>query len=229
MKSFLKNELSGWSFAEVLWVFFVCSVICGLSIYWDDTVWGIISAVTGVLYTLLAGKGKLLAYVFGLVNCILYAWISFGVKLYGETILNAFYYLPMMFVGFFSWKKNMDGQSVKKRHMTQRGRLWLVAAIAVFTVGFGLVLRYMGDALPFVDSFTTVSSVIAMIVSVQRYSEQWWIWLGVNALSVYMWWTRFDAGADSVATLIMWLVYLINGIGILIKWERDLKKGESRL
>ena len=120
----------------------------------------------------------------------------------------------------------MDSQTNegKKRHMTQRGRLLLIAAIALLTAGFGFVLRTMGDVMPFVDSFTTVSSVIAMVVSVKRYSEQWWIWLGVNLFSVYMWWCNFTMGNDNMATLVMWLVYLINGIFILIKWERDLKK-----
>lgn len=228
MKRFLKTELSGWNISEIIWLTFSCGVIFGLSVYWGDSVWGIISAVTGVMYTMLAGKGKLSAYVFGLVNCVLYAWISFDVCLYGETILNVFYYIPMMFVGFFVWKKNMNIQTneVKKRHMSGIGRLWLVALIAASTLAFGFVLKYMGDTLPFVDSFTTVSSVIAMAVSVKRYSEQWWIWLAVNALSVYMWWTRFNAGADGMATLIMWLVYLINGIVIMIKWERELDKSE---
>ena len=133
MKEFLKKELSGWHIAEIAWLVLVCGVICGLSVYWGDSVWGIISAVTGVLYTLLAGKGKLSAYAFGLVNCVLYAIISFDAGLYGETILNGFYYIPMMFVGFFAWKRNMDSQTneVKKRHMSNHGRLWLVLAVAV--------------------------------------------------------------------------------------------------
>ena len=226
MKNFLKNEISGWKPVEIVWTCLVCAVIWGLSVYWDDTAWGIVSAVTGVLYTLLAGKGKLSAYIFGLVNCVLYAAISFEARLYGETILNGLYYVPMMFVGFFAWRKNMDVETceVKKRHMTTGGRLWLVTVVVFFTVVFGFVLKFMGDAMPFVDSFTTVSSVVAMVVSVKRYSEQWWIWLAVNIFSVYMWWCNFLAGSDNFATLIMWIVYLLNGIFIMIKWERDLKK-----
>jgi nicotinamide mononucleotide transporter len=68
-----------------------------------------------------------------------------------------------------------------------------------------------------------VASVIAMVVSVKRYGEQWWIWLAVNSVSIYMWWQNFAQGNDNMATLIMWVVYLINGVFILIKWERELK------
>lgn len=228
MKKFLKSELSGWKASELVWMAFVCLVICGLSVYWGDSVWGIISGVTGVLYTLLTGKGKLSAYGFGLVNCVFYASISFGAKLYGETILNGFYYIPMMFVGFFAWRRNMDAETceVKKRHMTVKGRLLLLVIIASATVIFGLVLRMLGDVMPFVDSFTTVSSVVAMVVSVKRYSEQWWIWLAVNIFSVYMWWCNFASGNDNIATLVMWLVYLLNGIFIMIKWEKELRTVE---
>ena len=157
---------------------------------------------------------------------MLYSVISFGAALYGETILNVFYYIPMMFVGFFAWRKNMNDDigEVEKQHMTKSGRLWLAAVIGCATVVFGVVLKCMDDSMPYVDSFTTVSSVVAMVVSVKRYSEQWWIWLAVNLLSVYMWWSRFTVGNDNAATLVMWLVYLVNGIIILIKWESDLKK-----
>ena len=51
----------------------------------------------------------------------------------------------------------------------------MIAAVAAATFLYGLFLRYLGDAMPFVDSFTTVSSVAAMIVSVKMYAEQWWI------------------------------------------------------
>ncbi len=226
MKSFFKNEISGWKISEVLWLLLVCAVICGLSVYWGDSPMGIVSAVTGIIYVILTGKGKLSAYIFGLVNCVLYSIISFKARLLGETLLNTLYYIPMMFVGFFMWKSNMDSETheVKKRRMTARGRLWLAFAISASTAAFGLALKMMGDVMPFVDSFTTVSSVIAMIVSVGRYSEQWWTWLGVNSFSVYMWWVNFSSGTDNAATLLMWAVYLINGIFILIKWERELKK-----
>ena len=120
----------------------------------------------------------------------------------------------------------MDNETgtIKKRRMSGAGRVWLAASILVLTAAFGFLLKLMGDALPYVDSFTTVSSVIAMIVSIRRYAEQWWIWLAVNALSVYMWWVNFASGNENIATLIMWAVYLINGIIILLKWELELRR-----
>lgn len=227
MKEFIKNELYGWTKGEVIWLLFTCTVITALSIYWQDSLMGIISAVTGIAYVIFAGKGKLSAYFFGLINCTLYAIISFEARLYGETMLNAIYYLPMQFVGFFIWSKNMNPETheVTKRHMKATWRIGLVIVIALATYLYGLFLNYLDDMMPFVDSFTTVASVVAMIVSIGMFSEQWWIWLGVNSISVYMWWCNYSSGSDNIATLLMWLVYLISGIMMLVKWEKEIKRG----
>jgi len=225
----LKNELSGWKKSEVAWLFSACAIITGLSLYWGDSLMGIISSVTGVACVVLTGKGKLSAYLFGLVNCVLYAIISYQAKLYGETMLNAIYYVPMQFVGFYVWSRHMDqdtGEVIKKR-MKPMGFAAMCAAIAGGTVIYGLILRLMGDAMPFVDAFTTVSSVAAMIISVRMYSEQWWIWIAVDVFSVYMWWCDFMRGSDNMATLLMWAVYLLNAVIMLIRWEKEARSRDA--
>ena len=185
---------------------------------------GIISATTGVACVVCTGKGKLSAYIFGVVNCVLYAIISYQAKLYGETMLNVLYYVPMQFIGFYIWNKNMDIETheVKKIHMKNFSRLlWLLVMIGA-TIGYGFILKELGDAMPFVDSFTTISSIIAMVVSVKMYSEQWWIWIFVDIFSVYMWWCNFQAGSENMATLLMWVVYLGNAIIMCVKWEKEI-------
>ena len=226
MKKYIKEELSGWKKAEVFWLVLACVVIAGLSIYWQDTLMGIISATTGVACVVCTGKGKLSAYVFGLVNSVLYAIISYRSQLYGETMLNAIYYVPMQFVGFYIWSKNMNAETheVDKHHMKMMGRIAMVLAIAVGTIAYGCLLRYMGDAMPFVDAFTTVSSVIAMIVSVKMFAEQWWIWIAVDVFTVYMWACDYMAGNDNMATLLMWIVYLGNAIIMCIRWEKEIRR-----
>lgn len=225
MRDFIKNELTGWKKFEVLWLVLACGVITSLSIYWGDTVMGIISSTTGVACVVCTGKGKLSAYIFGLINSVLYAIIAYKATLYGETMLNALYYVPMQFVGFYIWSKNMNSETheVAKKYMKNSGRIILLLSILTATYFYGLVLRFLGDAMPFVDSFTTVSSVVAMIVSVKMFAEQWWIWVAVDIFSVYMWWCDFQSGSDNMATLLMWVVYLGNAIIMLVKWEREAK------
>lgn len=230
MKNFVKNEITGWKRWEVTWLLIACIVITGLSIYWGDTLMGIISATTGVACVVCTGKGKLSAYIFGLVNCVLYAIISYKAALYGETMLNAIYYIPMQFIGFYVWNKHMDSDTkeVEKRHMKWTGRILLVLAVGFATFGYGIFLKNIDDAMPFVDAFTTVSSVIAMIVSIKMYAEQWWIWVAVDIFSVYMWWRNFKTGGDNLATLLMWVIYLGNAAIMLIKWEKESHKVNNR-
>ncbi len=230
MQKFIKNELSGWKKFEVIWLLLACAVILGLSIYWKDSVMGILSSTTGVVCVVCTGKGKLSAYLFGLVNSVLYALIAFKATLYGETMLNALYYVPMQFIGFYIWSKNMndDTHEVTKKHMKVTGRVCMILAMIGGTVAYGLVLRHLGDAMPFVDAFTTVSSVVAMIVSVRMFSEQWWIWIVVDVFTIYMWACNFFVGKENIATLLMWVVYLGNAVIMCVKWEKEIR-GEKHV
>lgn len=115
MGRFLKHELSGWKAWEIIWLAAACTVITALSLHWGDDALGITMALTGVLCVILTGKGKMSCYLFGLVNTVLYAWIAFGARYYGEVMLNACYYVPMQFVGWFMWKNTWTVRQRKWR------------------------------------------------------------------------------------------------------------------
>lgn len=220
--------MKNWTKFEISWIILATSIITGLSLYWGDNLIGIISALTGVWCVIYTGKGSLLAYIWGLINCFLYGWIALGAGYYGETMLNWIYYVPMQFYGFYIWKKNINPENneVVKRNMSVKGRILLIVSIFVATIAYGFILKFINGNLPFVDAFTTVSSVIAMIISVHRYSEQWWIWICVNITSVFMYLVDIFNGGNTYATVLMWSVYLVNAVIMLIKWEKEARKKE---
>jgi len=220
LKTFLKNELTGWGPFEAIWLFLATVAITCLSAYWHEAWYGFVSAVSGVICVVLTGKGKLSAYPFGIVNCVLYGYISYGQGLYGETMLNLLWYLPLQFYGFSVWRKNVSNGEVVRRTMNWLDRIDKAVLITICTACYGMALTLMGDPLPYVDSFTTVASVFAMWLSCRRYAEQWYLWIAVDVLSVYMWWNRYCAGGDNVATLAMWAVFLANAVYGCVKWER---------
>lgn len=224
----LKNEFKGWRLWEILWFAFNCIIILGLSLYWKDSLIGTLSALTGIAYVVCNGKGKLMAYVFGVANAVLYSIVSFKAHFYGEVMLNVLYYLPMQFYGFYIWSKNMDAETyeVKKHKLPNKGRVQLVVAIAVITVAYGFLLKHMGGTLPFVDSLSTVVSVFAMVMAIKMYMEQWTLWFIVNAVSTAMWAVEFYRGSESIATLAMWGLYLTNSIVMHIKWSREIIKSK---
>lgn len=228
IRTFIKGETKGWKSWEVAWLLIACAAIAILSVYWHDTIIGIISATTGVACVVCTGKGKLSAYIFGTVNVVLYAIISFRAHYYGEVMLNLIYYLPMEFYGFYVWNKHINKETyeVKKRHMTSKGRRILIIIVGLSTVGYGAILKVIGGTLPFADALSTVVSVVAMMISVKRYMEQWILWIVVDVVTVFMWINAFINGNDSIATLLMWIVYLGNAVIMYIKWTREAKQNE---
>ncbi|MBE5935903.1 MAG: nicotinamide mononucleotide transporter [Lachnospiraceae bacterium] len=223
IRKHFKEEFMGWKIWEVFWLFLACFIIMLLSIYWKDTAMGIISATTGVACVVCTGKGKLSAYLFGTINIVLYAIIAYNAKFYGEVMLNALYYLPMQFYGLYVWGNNMNSETheVKKREMNKKGKGIIVLVIVLGTLVYGAILNIIGGSLPYFDALSTVVSVVAMIISIKMYAEQWLLWIVVDIVTVVMWAVAFAKGNDSIATLIMWIVYLGNAFIMYFKWKRE--------
>lgn len=228
MKKFIKSELSNWKLCEVLWIFIATIIILGLSIYWKDSIVGIIAALTGVWCVILTGKGKISSYIFGTINVLFYAYIAFQAKYYGEVMLNLIYYLPMNFVGWVMWKKHLDSCTgeVKKNKMSVRNSILVYIGTAILIYLYGLILKYMGGNLPFADSMSTVISIVAQILCVKRLAEQWILWIVVDCVTIIMWAFVFFTEGESIATLLMWSIYLINAIIMYVKWHKEVNKNE---
>ena len=69
---------------------------------------GSAAGIAGVFCVVLVAKGSIWNYLFGLVNVSLYAWISYKASLYGDACLNAFYYCPMQFIGWWQWRRRAE-------------------------------------------------------------------------------------------------------------------------
>ena len=228
LRKFMKSELTGWKKWDIIWIVFATAVILGLSIYWGENALGLIMALTGVWCVILTGKGKRSSFLFGTVNSILYAVVAFSAKYYGEVMLNILYYLPMNVVGWVLWKKHMNdetGEVVKKRLKLRKG-LMVYALTGLAIVGYGLVLAALGGNLPYVDSMSTVVSVVAQILSVWRLMEQWVLWIVVDIVTVIMWGVDFARGGETIATLAMWSIYLVNAVIMFVRWYREANRNE---
>jgi len=222
IKMFLKNEFAGWKKWEAFWLVFANLVILGVSIYLNDTAIGIIASMTGVTCVILTGMGKISNYIFGTVNVLLYAFVAWQAKYYGDVMLNLLYYFPTNIIGWFVWKKNIDdkNQEVYKRRMSAKQELFIGLLCIAGILIYSFILKLLGGSLPLIDSMSTVLSVAAQILLIKRYMEQWIIWIVVDIVSVIMWIAAFFNGGESVAVLMMWSVYLANAVLMFIKWYR---------
>lgn len=192
---------------------------------------GSVAGIAGVLCVVLVAKGSIWNYLFGIVNVSLYAYISYEAALYGDAALNALYYVPMQFIGFWQWRKRGaamseadtqgGGVQVKARRFTWKQRAVLLAGCAAAVVAVGFVLRHFGDPQPFKDSTTTVLSIVAQALMALAFMEQWALWIITNIVSVVMWSICVSRGeAHAGVMVIMWTFYLLNSINGLRVWLR---------
>lgn len=196
---------------------------------------GSLAGITGVLCVVLVAKGSIWNYLFGLVNVSLYAYISYKASLYGDTALNALYYLPMQFIGWWQWRKRGaavseaeadDGNvQVKARRFNWRQRVVLALSCIVAVVAGGFLLETLGDPQPFKDSATTVLSIVAQALMALAFMEQWALWIITNVISVVMWVVCVARGeAHAGVMVIMWVFYLMNSVNGLRVWLRLSKR-----
>lgn len=192
---------------------------------------GSVAGIAGVLCVVLVAKGSIWNYLFGIINVSMYAYISYKADLYGDAALNALYYVPMQFVGWWQWRKRGAAMSqaeagdrgvqVKARRFTWEQRLMLGLGCAAAVIVGGYILKYFGDPQPFKDSATTVLSIVAQALMALAFMEQWALWIVTNIISVIMWCICVARGdAHAGVMVIMWVFYLLNSLNGLRVWLR---------
>ena len=223
---FIKKELEGWGRFEKIILPLEILLIASIAVYMNDKPAAIGSAVCGICATILAGKGKISCYIFGMVANICYSYISFKNSLWGNLCLNMLYFFPMQFVGLFKWKKHLkkDTQEIYKTELKTSDKfIYLIISVVLFIGGY-FILQHFNDLNPVADSLTVVLSIVAYILTVKRCIEQWYLWTIVNAVSVFMWVDAYMKGSHCFATILMWSTYLILGLYFMKTWNKELRE-----
>ena len=221
---FIKSELSGWGkYERIVFPLVIISIII-ISVILNDSKIALLSAICGISYTILAGKGKISCYIFGLTGTMCYAWISWQNHLFGNLMLYILYYFPMQIIGIFKWKKHLNNKTgeIIKTSINNKTAYFLVTVIAAIV--FAYILNLLHDANPVIDSITTTFSITGLIFTIKRAIEQWYLWAIVNALSVIMWVEAYFNGSNCFATILMWIIYFILAIYFLYNWKKELRK-----
>ena len=191
-----------------------------------------IGSLTGVLSTVLSANGRILTFLFGLIDVSIYGAMCLAGARYGNAALHLLYFLPMQFVGFFQWKKRgADAkQEVKARRLS--GKQWLLYG-GIFLVG--LVIAYFVLAamdkteaagvvkwLVFMDAFSMMCNLVGQYLMSTAYMDQWFFWIGVNISTIIMWvlTLRQDpSSAYAAIYLVKYSFYLVNSFNGLRIWN----------
>lgn len=220
--------LKGWTLFEKIWLFVAVGVITLLSFLWDDTLIGFISSISGVICVVLVAKGKIANFSFGVIQATTYGYIAYTYGLYGESMLNLLFYLPIQFVALYFWIKHkksdsavINGEEVYAKRLTKKQWLVLVPVILVSWLLYALLLNSINAQQVRIDSLAVVLSVIAQFLLMFRYAEQWVMWIVVNLLTITLWiFTLVESGGNDWTVLAMWCAFLVNSIYGWFNWKK---------
>lgn len=180
-----------------------------------------IAAISGIFSVVLCAKGKKSQYIWGLFNVVGYVIISWINKYYGEVMLNALYYLPSQFIGYYLWNKHMnkDTDDVEGKKLSIKQSIIFLLFMTIGILGYKLVLDMVGGTGTLLDSASTVISVVANALMMMRYREQWLLWIIIDVITVVMWLLVSD-----FIMVTMWAVYLINAFYGYYNWTKMAKE-----
>ena len=214
------------SVLKITGILFVYSVLFLNAYLMHDSLIALASAFCGITYTLLAGKGNPLCYIIGLTGSAFYVYLSFSNSLWGNCLLYALYFVPMQIIGFINWHKHLkaDKYEIIKTSLSKKENIILFSLASLISVFVIIIFAKTGDSNPIIDGLTTVFSILGMYLTIRRTIEQWYVWAGVNLLSLVMWVIIALNGAKVYSTVLMWFVYLILAVYFYISWKKELSE-----
>ena len=190
-----------------------------------------IGSLTGVLSTVLSANGRILTFLFGLIDVSIYGAMCLSGARYRNAALHLLYFLPMQFVGFFQWRQRGADASKEVRARRLSGKQWLLYG-GIFLVG--LVIAYFVLAamdkteaagvvkwLVFMDAFSMMCNLVGQYLMSTAYMDQWFFWIGVNISTIIMWvlTLRQDpSSAYAAIYLVKYSFYLVNSFNGLRIW-----------
>ena len=217
----IKNSFNHWTKYDFTWLLIANLTVLALGLYCNDSIISIISSLAGVTSVIFISKQMTSNFIFGLINAITYSYIAFKSQIYGEYMLNLFYFIPMQIIGYYIWSKNKRIEGRKEvKYLTTKHKEEVVFIITMIIMTYAYILKLLGGKMPLTDAISTVLSVIAMLLMVHQYIEHWYLWIISNIVSIIIWAVSITRGTGELATLIMWIIYLLNSIFGLYNWKK---------
>lgn len=179
-----------------------------------------IATITAIIYVVLAAREKVWCWFWGIISCSLWAYASFVFyQLWMDALLQLFY-VAMGFVGIYQWKYSRQSSGVKPTtSMTVREHLLSWVIILPSTLLFGYFFAsYTPAAATYADAFTTILSIVATVVLVQKKLETWLYWILADSLYVWLY-----ARQGALLFSLLMVIYVIIAADGYFRWRKQLK------
>lgn len=180
-----------------------------------------VSVGLNVIFLLLLMRENRWCWPFGIVGSAIGValFLSDDVKLYSEALLYSYY----VFIGIYGWwrwkPRTQQKDPLELQHWGLQRHLVLLAGGLLSWLALGWWMHtYRQPNSPFLDAFTTVFSFIASYMQAEKVISSWYIWIVVNALSIWLY-TQRELDAYTVLAVI----YLIMSFAGLFEWNKRWK------
>lgn len=152
-----------------------------------------------------------------IVASLLYAWLFFESKLYGETGVNLFFALSSVW-GWWQWVRGSranTGAPLQIARLERRAVVLSLVGFGALWLIFGLLLRHVTDSdVPWADGFVTAGSVIGTVLLGRKFIENWPIWVVVNTASVALF-----AYKGLTLAVVLYVLFLVLAVWGWVGWK----------
>jgi nicotinamide mononucleotide transporter len=149
------------------------------------TVWDWAAFLLGLLTVWYTVKEHIWCWPTGLGQVLISIFIFYNAKLYSDAILQIVY-VYLQIYGWVYWVKGgSDRGELPVTVLTPTGVLLCLAAVGVFTAGWGWVMhRYTDAAAPIADAFIVGASLVAQWLLTRKKLESWIFWIVVDLVGI---------------------------------------------
>lgn len=182
------------------------------------TIVNFISAVCGVICIFFCAKANISSFVFAIINTVTYAVYLLYWHIWGTAALEIVFYLPMNIISWYLWAKHRDTQLTQKtkaKKLPSYANILCTVIVLSAAAVYHAILVRAGGHVAWFDAFTLSIGIIATVLAMLRYREQYVWWIVADVISVGMFIAHFDA-----VYLTKRSIYLIMAVIGLINWTR---------
>lgn len=136
-----------------------------------------------------------------------------------------FLYMPVTIYGLFAWKKTEQHEGViKAQKLPKNWRFTLILGIGVLTYASALFFKEIKTNFLWAESFNFVIFIIAFILQVLRYVENYALVTLGNIVSIIVWFCIFQISTESLVQLFTTILYLFIGLHYFNRWNKSCKQ-----
>lgn len=202
-----------------LWLFLSVGIaVQAVTFYFiDQPVISLVCGVLGICSVVLCSQGNILTFAFGFAQIITYSYICYTEQLYGTLVLNVYYFVTQIY-GVYEWRKRSQHLTVTTRKLSLRLLTIMAVSLVMVSLLTGWLLTFTDDSQPYLDAFTTIPALVAQVLMILAYREQWYIWFLIDLLYVVLW-----ARAGNWCLFAQHIFWCINCVYGYLTWSQTLQ------